>query len=223
MPKSGFVHGRTYAAGAGMPKSGFVQGRTYAAGAGMPKSGFVQGRTYAAGAGMPKSGFTLIELLVVIVIIAILVTLATLGMGTHRSTAIEDEANRLSALVAMAGDEATLQGRELGLQVTQEGYRFMYLEPQPDGQPSRWLVLERDSMLRPRQLPKGMSPQLFLEELPQKLPEKAPDEAPPQVFLLSSGERTPFRLAFAIPGDAEGYAVSAGPLGPPVVTPVTVQ
>lgn len=158
-------------------------------------------------------GFTLIELLVVLVIIGILVSFATLAVGNDRDGLVQEEARRLAALIELGGEEATLQGRELGLQFTRSGYRFMFLEPQEDG-PALWLALERDSLLRAREFHPEVTPQLELEGLPQTLPAEPPEQGAPQLFLFSSGERTPFLLRLAADDGRIVHEIEAGPLGP---------
>jgi len=158
-------------------------------------------------------GFTLIELLVVLVIIGILVSFATLAIGDDRERLVHEEAHRIAALLEMAGDEATLHGRELGLQLWRTGYRFMFLVPQQDG-PAQWLALERDHLLRPREFHPALTPQLVLEGLPQPLPADMPDDGAPQLLQLSSGERTPFLLRLSADNGRIVREIEAGPLGP---------
>jgi len=157
-------------------------------------------------------GFTLIELLVVLVIVGIIVSFATLAIGDDRERLVQEEVRRLAALLEAAGEEAVLQGRELGLEIFRGGYRFMFLAPQDDG-PAQWLVLERDRLLRPREFHGEITPQLLLEGLPQPLPAEAPERGVPQVFLLSSGERTPFVLRLTADHERIVREIAAAPLG----------
>lgn len=157
------------------------------------------------------NGFTLIELLVVLVLIGIVVSFATLAIGDDRERLVQDEVRRIAALLETAGEEAVLQGRELGLQISQRGYRFMFLAPQEDG-PAQWLVLERDRLLRPRDFHPETAPQLLLEGLPQPLTESFPERGAPQLFLLSSGERTPFVLRLTADNGRIAREIAAGPL-----------
>lgn len=161
----------------------------------------------------PVRGFTLIELLVVLVIIGILITFATLAIGNDQDNLLQQEARRFAALIELAGDEATLQGRELGVELTREGYRFLFLAPQEEG-PALWLTLERDSLLRPRPFHPAITPQLQLEGLPQPLPLEPPEESLPQLFILSSGERTPFVLRLSADDGRLVREIEGGPLGP---------
>ena len=66
----------------------------------------------------PQSGFTLLELLVVLVIIGILLTMASLSVGGGgEQRQLREEAERITALLALAADEAILKNRELLLSV----------------------------------------------------------------------------------------------------------
>lgn len=167
-----------------------------------------------------NGGFTLIELLVVLVIIGIVVTLTTLSVGQGRDSILLQDANRLAALLELASDEATLQGRQLGLQFSHDGYRFMFLEPVAEGAP-HWLPMTGDTMFKARTFHPAITPQLLLEGMPQNLPLVADAEKPPQVFLFASGERTPFELRLGIDSGQLVYEVQVGPLGTPVVQRVT--
>lgn len=159
-----------------------------------------------------SAGFTLIELLVVLVIIGILITFATLAIGNDQESVVQEEARRIAALIELAGEEATLQGRELGLQLDRGGYRFVFLAPQAEG-PPRWLALEQDRLLRPRRFHPAITPELELEGQPQPLPLEAPEEATPQLFIFSSGERTPFLLRLGADQGRVVREIEAGPVG----------
>lgn len=139
----------------------------------------------------PSSGFTLLEILVVVVIIGVMATLAVLSIGRRSlDDRMDAEARRLQELLALAADEAVLQGVELGFVQTPEGYRFLRLK---DG---AWGVLEDAGPLRPR----ALSEPFFLElqvEGRRVAPVRTDDEKAelkPQVLLLSSGDATEFTL-----------------------------
>jgi general secretion pathway protein H len=162
------------------------------------------------GRGARAGGFTLLEILIVVVIIGVVASFALLSIG---SRALEDrldtEARRLHELLALAADEAVLQGVELGFVQTDEGYAFLALK---DG---RWLPLEAGGTLRGRLLAEPLYLQLRVEGRPVKPVSLAePDrELKPQVLLLSSGEATEFSLDVRAREFLPHYRLSGDVLG----------
>lgn len=152
-------------------------------------------------------GFTLLEVLAVMVIIGIVLTFMTLSAGgDKRAEEIEREARRLVALLQLASEEAVMRSEQLALRVGDSDYAFMILENR------QWLPLEDDRPLRPRELPAGIELDLELEENPPP-GLSAEDAEQPQVFLLSSGEMTPFVLTFSAPGTEFRSSIKASLLG----------
>ena len=160
-------------------------------------------------------GFTLLELLVVAVIMAI-VTAATLLstglLGDDRE--IAQEAERMAALIDLASEEALLQGREIGLLIEPEQYRFFVFEALSN----RWLPLDNDDVLKSRDLPEGGRFELAVEGREVVLrqhteKDDAEEDFAPQIMILSSGAMTPFEIElerdsepyrFTILGEANG-------------------
>ncbi|MBI3171125.1 MAG: type II secretion system minor pseudopilin GspH [Hydrocarboniphaga effusa] len=136
-------------------------------------------------------GFTLFELLIVIVIIGIMASFAVLSLGSRAlDERLDTEARRLNELIALAAEEAVLQGTELGFIQTADGYAFLVLKE------GKWLPLEDNGALRPRALNEPFYLELRMEDRPvaaAKLDDEKV-ELKPQVLLLSSGEATAFRL-----------------------------
>ena len=140
-------------------------------------------------------GFTLLELLVVVVIIGVIASFAVLSIGNRAIEGrLEREAHRLQELIALAADEAVLQGTELGFAQTADGYTFLGLDPK-----GQWRPLEDAGALRARALEEPFYLQLRVDGRPVA-PLKLRDETDPgheikpQVLLLSSGEATQFVL-----------------------------
>lgn len=160
-------------------------------------------------------GFTLIELLVVMVIIGIMISVAVLSLGDGgKRDKLQQEGERLAALIELAGDNAVLQGREWGLRVEEDGYSFMVLR---DG---AWQTIDEDKLFRARQLADGFTLQLHMDDLEVSLqpPAAAAEEkhVQPQLFLMSSAERTPFEIMLAAPGGTPQLTLEA-PLSGAVV------
>jgi general secretion pathway protein H len=154
-----------------------------------------------------QRGFTLLELMVVIVIIGVILTFAGLSTGgDSRAEQMQREATRLMALIDMASEQAILRSEQLAIRFGDEDYEFMLL------QEGKWAALQDDGPLRARELPKGIELRLELEENPPP-GLKAEDAEAPQVFLLSSGEMTPFTLTFSAPESEQRYVVKASLLG----------
>jgi general secretion pathway protein H len=152
-------------------------------------------------------GFTLLEVLAVMVIIGIILTFMTLSAGgDRRAEVIEREARRLVALLQLASEEAVIRSEQLAVRVGERDYAFMIL------QNNQWLPLDDDRPLRPREMPDEIELDLELEENPPP-GLTAEDADQPQVFLLSSGEMTPFVLTLSAPGTEQTYRIKATLLG----------
>ena len=171
-----------------------------------------------------KGGFTLIELLVVITIIGIVMSIAMLSLGVlGDDRALQTEGRRMIALVRVAQDEATMQGREFGMEITADAYRFVEYDPYLGS----WGELIGDDTLRLRPLPEDFEFDLFLEDRrilldlePARL--DAPDETAnsnrneryaPHVFIFSSGDMTPFELHIIRNTDDKSVVVEVDILG----------
>jgi general secretion pathway protein H len=161
------------------------------------------------------NGFTLIEVMVVLVIIGVLVSFAVLSLGDGgKRDRLLEEGKRLAALIELASDQAVLEGREWGVHVAADGYLFMFLK---DG---KWQEATGDNLFRARQLEDGFSLELRMEDVAVTLtpPGEEADEkekAPlaPQVFLMSSAERTPFEVVITAPGGQPVIVVDAPLMG----------
>jgi general secretion pathway protein H len=143
-------------------------------------------------------GFTLIEMLVVLVIIGVLAASMVLSLGdTGRDQAMEQERDRLAALISYVREQGALQTLEYGLHLTPNGYRFTVY----DNRNNAWVQENLDDILRPRTLPDGLSFSLVLEGRPvvldppdtRQLGANTPDVSP-QIMLFSNGDLNSFEL-----------------------------
>jgi len=151
-----------------------------------------------------ETGFTLVELLVVIVIIATVLSIAMLSFGIIGDDRdLKTEAKRFAALTEVAQDEATMQGREFGVEILTAGYRFV----EYDGLTGLWTDIPGDDTLRLRGLPEGVEFELYLEdkrilldndpapfEDPEKITGRGTQAYAPHLLVYSSGDATPFEL-----------------------------
>lgn len=168
-------------------------------------------------------GMTLLEIMVVVVIIAVIVSIAVINIGDNSARALDQEGQRLRTLIRLAADDAVLQGREIGLTVTEHDYQFLVY----DDQSRTWNSLQNDSIFRPRKLPGGVTMELFLDDQLLVLPEPSDDsdsgldengeeieaQKPPQILLLSSGEMTPFELVLEIETSDHQVVLRGSPNG----------
>jgi general secretion pathway protein H len=158
------------------------------------------------------SAFTLIELLVVVVIVGIVSSFLLLSFGLlGNDRALDQQVRRLGSLLELSLDEATLQGRDFGLELMRSGYRFVELDPVLN----RWGEVTGDDLLRPRQLDDGMEFELIIEDRRVTLADEAMNIKPkdegdeerndtsdrklvenyaPHVLILSSGDISPFSV-----------------------------
>jgi general secretion pathway protein H len=158
------------------------------------------------------NGFTLFELLVTIVIISVLVSLAVLSIGDTQAERERRLISQLATLTELAKESALFNSEELALFFWEHGYAFYRL----DG--DQWRLVTEDPLLRYRDLPEDMIISLHLEglqvELPAELDTEEEDEddskTEPQVFILSSGEITPFEVRIGDGRDSEMELISDG-------------
>jgi general secretion pathway protein H len=151
-----------------------------------------------------RIGFTLIELLVVIVIVGIVSSFLLLSFGIlGNDRALDQQVRRLATLLELSLDEASLQGREFGIEVMLGGYRFVELDPFT----GQWNEIVGDDMLKSRRLDEGMEFELFVEDRRVPLKAKAAEteksdennrrpteDYAPHGLILSSGDISPFTL-----------------------------
>jgi len=149
---------------------------------------------------LTQTGFTLIEMLVVVLIIGVVMSFVSLSLNpSSAADRMDTDARRIEALTQTAADDAILYGREIGLDITRNGYRFLRLGD--DG----WQVINvPDSPLRARELSEGVV--LTLVESDEDTPRLAngdeddDDTVRPEAFFLSSGETVPFALEISATG-----------------------
>ena len=177
-----------------------------------------------------QHGFTLVELLVVIVIIGVVMVAGmVLSLGTTgRDSQLEQERDRLAALITYVRERAALQTVEYGLRCEQGGFRFVMY----DTRQGRWLEDPLDDALRPRHLPPGLEIALSIEDRAIVLPAPAPVQTPgpgpakaatadrdtvtdltPQIMLFSSGDLTRFQLRLARTGTGRSASLTGTSAG----------
>jgi general secretion pathway protein H len=187
------------------------------------------------------AGFSLLELLVVVFIIGILATMFTLSVGlTGGNQALNTEADRFRALVALAREESVLQGREIGMLFFPDGYEFAsyyedFVEYHDKDTPdqSEWLVITDEDLLNRRTLPEGITIELEIDgrsisvdkrveqtfvadkksDSDEDDQEGEDDSYKPQVRFFSSGDVTPFVIHFRPTFESRGIMLQITPTG----------
>jgi len=173
--------------------------------------------------------------MVVITIIAIIAGFATLSVGQSPGRIVQDEAHRLRSLLTLAGEEAVMQSEELAVEVFANGYRFLALNQA--AQSWQWQVISDNPIFRARCFPQDIALEAEIEGAPAPLekldcaaeaqravpkdadPNKQTatetktaadkdEKIPPRVFLLSSGEMTPFEFTLTLPDKSNAQYLS---------------
>ncbi|MCF6323264.1 MAG: type II secretion system minor pseudopilin GspH [Gammaproteobacteria bacterium] len=164
------------------------------------------------------AGFTLIELMVVALIIGITLTFVVVGFDRDVDDEVQTEAQRLAALVTLAAQESVLHSREHALEFGYDSYQFLILN---NG--GQWQLPAEDAMLRKRKLPEGIYLELYQEghefafekeiEASSESDEEEAQTIGPRVYMLSSGEMTPFEAELRHEDGEVRFVVKAGITG----------
>lgn len=153
------------------------------------------------------AGFTLLELLVSLLLIGIILSFAvfTLGDGGE-DRRIKEEANRFYHLLKLAQEEAILNGREWVLEIDSQGYTFSVLTDEGS------LPLT-DPVFRPRVFSESIRPVIQFEENQFSLNTDEEKTSSPvaKIYILSSGELTPFQIRF--PASDRSYEIKGSMQG----------
>lgn len=139
------------------------------------------------------AGFTLIEILVVLVVVGLLAAIAVVNLGGGQERRqLENEVRELYLLMQTASEQAVVNNQELGLILTDDGYRFVIYSDKDDD----W-VAQGERLFSPRTWPGWLVTTPIIDN---DLPRLARSEqvTRPDIVFFSSGEITPFELEFTI-------------------------
>ena len=158
-----------------------------------------------------EAGFTLLEIMLVMALLAVVVAVVLVNYsGDSRDDKLKQEAYRFQQLFHYAAETALMRQQEWGVLVKPDGYKFLVYLPDED----LWQPVETPASLAWHQLPEQQQLQLELEGLPwqqdsllgalsaqrERLEHLQTDDEEeavlPHIFILSSGEITPFELLF---------------------------
>jgi general secretion pathway protein H len=159
-------------------------------------------------------------MLVVVVIIGIVLSFSVLSLGgDRRGEELDREARQFTELLRLAAEQTVLSGEEWGVQISTDSYRFLVYTD------TGWVVQETDPLFRERTLTKGTELDVELEGreivLGDTLDTKTKGEADkddadtlkPTLFILSSGEISPFVARFSAKETEQRFEVKADALG----------
>ena len=147
-----------------------------------------------------SSGFTLIEILVVIVILGIATMLASANLFQTDEEKLQQEGEKLLAVLQMARDESAFGGRVIGM--TMSGNEIQFLE-RDFADPSRWTASAVEG-LKPRTLGDGFNAQLRVGSAPA-------DAKDNFITFLPIGVAAPFEIV--LQGPPGSRRISADAIG----------
>lgn len=173
-----------------------------------------------------QHGFTLLEVMLVVLLIgmASLAVVMTLPNNLTSENNVSWQAQRFATLLQFAEDEALISGNELALVIAKNSYQFaVYDYPK-----QRWLaarvgeIEEKVELPEPIGLEYSLSDSVwgeinssdqdsFIEE-PERVDIEGDNKLPtlnPQVYVMSSGEVSPFTLVFSeVDNDSEKQSIT---------------
>lgn len=162
-------------------------------------------------AAVRSRGFTLIEILVVVALVAVITAAVLLSIPSRSTAELQRlEANRLSARMTIAREEAMLRARTFGLRVEPDGYRFLQRRD------AGWHGFADDHPLRHHRIPAVLRLELEVEGADIDIGAGADDERTengpaPQIYFLAGGEILP-GYALHVLGEDSGaeYTIAPG-------------
>jgi len=145
-------------------------------------------------------GFTLIEILVVIAVLGIATALATANLFQTDEEKLQQEGEKLLAVLQIARDEAAFGGRIIAVTIAGNEIRFLERD---FADPTRWSesVIEG---LRPRALTEALNAQL-------RVGSTAPESKDSHITFLPIGVAAPFELLLR--GPAGSRKISGDAIG----------
>ena len=161
-----------------------------------------------------QQGFTLLEIMLVILLIGIAssAVVMTLPSQSNKESDPQWQADRFITLLQLVEDEALMTGREFGLVLKENSYQFTRY----DYKQKKWLAIDEGIFSKERTFSKELLLKHTLTGSVWDQIESASDDSfikdedrvhigeekkqlsfKPQVFIMSSGETTPFSLEFS--------------------------
>ncbi|WP_435235973.1 type II secretion system minor pseudopilin GspH [Psychromonas sp. PT13] len=162
-----------------------------------------------------QQGFTLLELMLVFLLMAMISVgvMMTLPNASNSQDGLQWQAQRFSTLVQFAEDEALISGSQLGLVFSENSYQFVFY----DYETKNWQQIENKQIQNKVELPETLSLEYSLsgiawdeldtedqdtfisdDDLVHIDGEDRTVDLKPQVYLMSSGEVTPFAVTLSL-------------------------
>ncbi|MCG3729664.1 type II secretion system minor pseudopilin GspH [Vibrio cincinnatiensis] len=156
-----------------------------------------------------QRGFTLLEIMLVLVLLSLSAVAVIATLPAKQSDEIEKSAQSLFQRLQLLNEEALLSGLDFGLRVDEKKHRISFLQFNEQG----WQPIDKIGFAAQLALDEGLGlefsvgggawqdkDRLFIPSSlfdDQMFAEYKEQQAPPepQVFILSSGEITPFHLS----------------------------
>ena len=136
-------------------------------------------------------------------IIGIVMSLVVISINPDKGDELKTEADRFITLASLATQEAILLSKEYAMELSHDGYSFLTFEDQ------QWTAAE-DDVFRARTLPQGVYMDVYLEGEKYDFAnaEEEEEEKKPRIFLMSSGEMTPFEVVLQSEDTKESFHIS---------------
>jgi len=162
-----------------------------------------------------QQGFTLLELMLVFLLMAMVSVgvMMTLPSASNSQEGVQWQVQRFSTLVQFAQDEALISGLQLGVVFTEKSYQFVFY----DYESKYWQPIENKQIQNKVELPDTLSLEYSLSGIEwDELDTEDQDtfltdeylvniegqerqvDLKPQVYLMSSGEVTPFTVTLSV-------------------------
>lgn len=169
---------------------------------------FIRGKNFKLNRNK-TAGFTLIEIMVVIAIMGIMLGLGMIAFGDgNLSEKLEQESQRLYSLIKLAQEESIIQAKELALELETDGYVFKESEFDEKLKQYSWTNIPGDKLFRKRSLTAGIELDLKIENTILEIKKESDKEEPIRIYILSSGELTPFVLTLKIDSLEQYYEIT---------------
>lgn len=137
-----------------------------------------------------SKGFTLLEIMLVLMVIAISATVVTMSMGFSKGSqgTAAKMGERLATVIDYVSDWSTMQGKPVGLRITEDAWQL--LEWKKNGQRQyQWQLLEKTGRIP---VEGSWEKTWRITLTPQGLTRAKNKE--PQIMIMPDGEITPFTL-----------------------------